>query len=141
MDAAYVVTQHLVYLALSLGVTWGVGRTLHANGAVFLIDAFKGKERLAESVNHLLVVGFYLVNGGWVVRAVRSAPVPTGVPDIITNIAGEFGGVLLLLGVMHFINVYVFNRMRLRAEQSRHSSPPVRPSEFLSPRAPAPVAG
>ena len=53
----YVVAQYLIYLSLSLSVTWAVGRTLYKNGAVFLVDTFKGREGVAESVNHLLVVG------------------------------------------------------------------------------------
>jgi hypothetical protein len=128
---AYLIVQQLVYLTLSLSVTWGVGRTLFKSGRVFLIDTFKGREALADAVNHLLVVGFYLVNAGWVIRGVKQPSGVFTVQDVIQNIAGELGTVLLLLGVMHFGNVWLFNRIRTRAGEERRELPPVRPSEFL----------
>jgi hypothetical protein len=60
----YVMICYLSYLAISIGLTIWVARTLHKNGRVFLVEAFHGNEELADSVNHLLVVGFYLINGG-----------------------------------------------------------------------------
>ncbi|MDQ3266018.1 MAG: hypothetical protein M3Y59_20590 [Myxococcota bacterium] len=58
----FMVATYLAYLVISIGITVWVARTLQQNGRVFLVDAFLGKETLADSVNHLLVVGFYLVN-------------------------------------------------------------------------------
>src|SRR2546423_4099587 len=60
------IAAYLVYLSISIAVTIWVAHTLHKNGRVFLVDAFHGNESLADSVNHLLVVGFYLVNLGWI---------------------------------------------------------------------------
>ena len=58
----HTVIAYLIYLPISVAMTIWVTRTLHKNGSVFLIQAFRGKEDMADSVNHLLVVGFYLVN-------------------------------------------------------------------------------
>ena len=68
----YILICYAVYLAISLGVTVWVARTLHANGRVFLVDAFHGNAELADSVNRLLVAGFYLVNIGYVTLALRT---------------------------------------------------------------------
>ena len=65
----YIVGSYAVYLTISLLVTVWVARTLHKNGRVFLVEAFHGNAELADSVNHLLVVGFYLVNLGYVALA------------------------------------------------------------------------
>src|ERR1700674_1337727 len=62
---------YLLYLAISLALTVWVARTLHKNGRIFLVDSFLGNADLADSVNHLLVVGFYLVNIGFVTLALR----------------------------------------------------------------------
>src|SRR3712207_7694262 len=48
----------------SVSLTVWVARTLYRNGRVFLVEAFRGNEAVADSVNHLLVVGFYLINIG-----------------------------------------------------------------------------
>ncbi len=127
-----VIAQHLTYLALSLGTTAWVGRTLYKNGAAFLADTFLGKELLADSVNRLLLVGFYLINGGWVARTIKDGVVPYGASQVIENVASSYGTVLLILGVMHFGNLYVLNRMRRRAIADR-SAGPVAPEQYFRP--------
>ena len=54
----YIVCTYLAYLAISVALTVWVARTLHKNGRIFLVDSFHGNEKLADSINHLLVVGF-----------------------------------------------------------------------------------
>jgi hypothetical protein len=129
---SHLIIQHLTYLALSLATTVWVGRTLYRNGAAFLADTFIGKERLADSVNQLLLVGFYLVNGGWVVRSLKSNAPPWDASQVIENVATSYGTVLLILGVMHFGNLYVLNRMRRRAIADR-SAAPVSPEQYFQP--------
>jgi hypothetical protein len=65
------VITYVLYLALSIGLTIWVARTLSRSGRVFLADVFHGSEKLADAVNHLLVVGFYLVNLGFVALWLR----------------------------------------------------------------------
>lgn len=129
----YLVGQYLAYLAISLGVTFGVGRTLFKNGAAFLTDTFIGKEKLADAVNHLLLVGFYLINCGWVVLSLKSSAQPANAQMVLENLASKVGSVLVVLGIMHFLNLYVFNRMRRRALADRQP-PPVVPSEWVGKR-------
>ena len=43
----YIVESYLAYLAISLSATILVARTLHRNGKVFLVDAFRGNVELA----------------------------------------------------------------------------------------------
>jgi hypothetical protein len=61
------------YILISVLLTIWVARTLHKNGRVFLVEVFGGDEALADSVNHLLVVGFYLINFGYVTGGGRSS--------------------------------------------------------------------
>ena len=93
---------------------------------IFLVDCFKGNEELADSVNHLLVVGFYLVNIGFVSLYLK---LPNEVADtrgIFEALSGKLGVVILVLGVMHFFNLYLFSTLRNRA-LARDEEPPVRP--------------
>ena len=103
-----------LYTALSIAMTAWVGRTLHRNGRVFLVDAFHGNEKLADSVNHLLVVGFYLVNLGFVAMFLKYGVKPTDLREAIEFLASKVGIVSLVLGGMHFMNILVFSRMRAR---------------------------
>jgi hypothetical protein len=68
---------YLAYVAISIALCVWVGRTLHRNGRAFLVDVFAAREDLADSVNHLLVVGFYLINFGYVALALKLAAPPT----------------------------------------------------------------
>lgn len=111
----YVVECYAVYLAISLVVTIWVAHTLHQNGRVFLVDAFRGNEALADSVNHLLVVGFYLINLGYVALYLRASGSVDSVRQAIEVVSDKIGIVLLVLGVMHFFNLFVFSRLRKRS--------------------------
>ncbi len=118
-SSSFILSQYAAYLAISLAVTLGVGRTLFKNGAAFLVDTFIGKERLADAVNQLLLVGFYLINCGWVVLSLKSSDPAFSAQQVMENLASKIGSVLLVLGLMHFLNLYVFNRMRRRAMADR----------------------
>ena len=110
----YIVISYAVYLVVTLAVTVWTARTLHSSGRIFLIDAFHGNEALADSVNHLLVVGFYLINVGYVALALETQANVTDARQAIELISGKIGTVLLVLGFMHFFNLFVFNTIRRR---------------------------
>src|SRR5262245_49706455 len=126
----YVVWAYLAYLTASIGLTIWVAHTLHKNGRIFLVDAFHGNGPLADSVNHLLVVGFYLINFGYVFLALKLGHKPWDLPSGIEFFSTKIGLVLLVLGGMHFFNLYVFSRMRRRALHNPFL-PPVAPQERL----------
>lgn len=110
----YVLTCYFSYAAISIALTIWVAKTLHRNGRVFLIDAFQGNEALADSVNHLLVVGFYLINLGYVSLALKTdSPIASARQGIELE-SEKLGVVLLILGGMHFFNILVFAKMRQR---------------------------
>ena len=128
IDPRYVVVAYINYLAASIMLTIWVARTLHKNGRIFLVDAFGGNEALADSVNHLLVVGFYLINIGYVALALRYGLKPYDLQTAIEFFSTKIGWVLLVLGFMHFFNLYVFSRMRRRG-LIQNVPPPVLPTE------------
>ena len=96
-------------------MTIWVARTLSKNGLVFLVDSFDGNERLAESVNHLLVVGFYLLNIGYILLALKTNKDINSLRVSIEFLSQQVGIVLLVLGVLHFLNVLIISQWRTRA--------------------------
>ena len=123
IDAAVVVWTYLAYLAISVALTVWVARTLHKNGRIFLVDSFLGNEALADSVNHLLVVGFYLVNIGFVTLALKHGDKATDAQTALEILSSKVGLVLVVLGAMHFFNLLIFSKMRRRA--TRQAPPPL----------------
>ena len=126
----YIVWSYVAYLVISLAVTIWVAQTLHKNGRVFLIEAFHSKTELADSVNHLLLVGFYLINIGYVTLTLRTAVNLASLRESIELLSDKIGMVLVVLGLMHFGNLYVFSRMRKRA-QTPVEPPPFPPDAFI----------
>ncbi|MEO6390566.1 MAG: hypothetical protein ABIP75_01865, partial [Pyrinomonadaceae bacterium] len=95
-------------------LTIWVARTLHKNGRVFLVEVFNGDTNLADSVNHLLVVGFYLINFGYVSLALKMGYDVANARESIEALSWKIGLVLLVLGGMHFFNLLVFSRIHRR---------------------------
>jgi hypothetical protein len=113
---------YIAYFLISLGMTIWVGRTLHQNGRLFLVDAFAGREEMADSVNHLLLVGFYLINLGFILVFLRVGLPPANLVEGVEYISTKLGIVVLVLGGMHFFNMFNFSRMRKKGTAPR---PPV----------------
>lgn len=106
------IITYAAYILISTVITVWVGRTLHSNGRTFLVENFEGNERLADSVNHLLLVGFYLVNIGFVSLALRFGGRPYGLVEAIEYLSTKIGLVVVVIGVMHFINMRMLIRFR-----------------------------
>ncbi len=117
---------YALYLVLAITMTVWVARTLHKNGRIFLVECFQGNLELADSVNHLLVVGFYLINIGFVSLYLKTSESVIGAQGVFEILSGKMGIVLLVLGGMHFFNLVVFTRMRRRGQLAT-MPPPVPP--------------
>lgn len=130
-----IVMTYLVYVVISVALTIWVARTLYKRGAIFLVDAFHGNRELADSVNHLLVVGFYLINIGFVSLALKTAAIINTSRAAIELLSDKMGMVLLILGGMHFFNLYVFSRIRRSGSRGPRTPmvppPPVAPDATL----------
>ena len=120
------------YLAISIALTVWVARTLHRSGRVFLVDAFRGNEELADAVNHLLVVGFYLINVGHITLALKTTDPLVTLRQVIELESYKIGVVLLILGCMHIFNILIFARMRRRAIDPSSTSQSFLPRERVA---------
>ncbi|MEV0176728.1 hypothetical protein AB0I00_37160 [Streptomyces sp. NPDC050803] len=125
------VIAYVIYLVVSIALTVWVARTLSRNGRIFLADVLRGNEQLADAVNHLLVVGFYLVNLGFVALYLSDDGTVTDTRGVFEALSTKLGVVLLVLGVMHLGNVYVLNKIRRRGAMEREQLPPVAPQDWV----------
>ncbi|MFJ4844364.1 MULTISPECIES: hypothetical protein [unclassified Streptomyces] len=130
------VVAYVIYLLVSIALTVWVARTLSRAGKVFLEDVLHGNEKLADAVNHLLVVGFYLVNLGFVALYLKNADAVDDARGLFEALSVKLGVVLLVLGVLHLGNVWVLNRIRRRGVMDREQIPPVAPQGWTPPAVP-----
>jgi hypothetical protein len=98
-------TVYLLYLAITLAITVWVARTLSKNGIVFLEQCFGQNATLARSTNHLLVVGFYLVNIGFITLTLSLGSEPHTLAEAMRFLSAKVGLAVLVLGAMHFFNM------------------------------------
>jgi hypothetical protein len=103
---------YAAYVFISVAITVWVGHTLSKNGLVFLVQNFAGNRALAESINHLLLVGFYLINFGYVTLALKYGDKPQTLEQGIEFLSTKVGLAIVILGLMHFLNMYVLVRFR-----------------------------
>lgn len=121
---------YVFYVVISIALTVWVARTLHKNGRVFLVDVFNNHTDLADSVNHLLVVGFYLINFGYISLALKLAAHTNDATEAFEAVSHKVGLVLVVLGLMHFFNLFVFSRIRAN-KQLAEAPRPVAPDAMM----------
>ena len=123
----YIIITYSFYLLITISLTIWVARALFKNGKVFLVDIFHGNKELAESVNNLLLVGFYLINFGYAVYTLQVTGAISNVQQVIEKLSIKIGLIILILGFMHFFNLYIFFSLRKKAmQQERLTASPVR---------------
>lgn len=134
-------TDYFIYITASAVMTVWVARTLFRNGRPFLISSLK-EDGLADSVNTLLVVGFYLINLGAAALLINAGGAPGSVADMIQETVTRVGGVALVLGSMHFFNMFVLWLIR---RSGRPKPPPptiaANPYQWTPPGPVAPAPG
>lgn len=124
----YVILTYSLYLILSISLTIWVASTLSRNGRIFLVDCFHQNELLADSVNHLLVVGFYLINLGFISLFLKLGIDIKEARGIFEALSTKMGVVFLVLGFMHFFNLLVFAKIRRRSQVA--TPPTLRPAQY-----------
>lgn len=115
----YFILTYVIYLLVSIALTVWVAKVLFKNGRIFLVDIFHGNNELADSVNKLLVVGFYLVNIGYMSLALKEYGAIVSMQVVVEVLSYKVGWIILILGGMHFLNLVIFFKLRNRAKREK----------------------
>jgi uncharacterized membrane protein len=98
------IISYLVYLAITYIVTVHIGLICYRNGIHYirleLID-----EQISWSVNRILLTGYYLVNMGYVSLMIYRWEKISSITEMVSSISYKTGCIIMLLGIMHFINM------------------------------------
>jgi hypothetical protein len=124
------VLTYLIYLAVTIPLTVWVARALHRYGEVFLNDVFGGDVNLAHAVNQLLVIGFYLLNLGYVALFMTSHATVGNSRRLFEVLSTKVGAVAIVVGLIHFANLWAFNAFRRRAVLRAKALPPIQPNGY-----------
>lgn len=107
MNTSYILTT-VIYLLTAVTTTYLLGKSLNKQGEFFLRSIFKERMEIILPVNKILLIGFYLVNIGFVLPFLKQRQVLVTPGDCIEFLAYKLGVVYLVLGFMHFINIFIF---------------------------------
>jgi hypothetical protein len=115
----HIVLTYSIYLPVTILLTIWVARTLFKNGRVFLYEIFHQDNILADSVNKLLLVGFYLINIGYAVYTLKIINTIDTPQEVIEILSEKIGWIILVLGAMHFFNLFILFSLRRKAQHQK----------------------
>lgn len=121
LDQTMIVVAYIIYLPVALLLTFYVARTLFKNGRVFMLDIFRGREEIAFATNRLFEMGFYLLNLGFALLILKidwSIHDEFGKQEMIEVLSKKVGGFSIYLGLMLFVNLYLFFRGKRKAKEN-----------------------
>ena len=83
-----------------------------------MTDIFKGREEIAKATNKLFETGFYLLNIGFALKIMEMSLYNNSYQVMIEELSSKIGGFSIYLGIMLFINLYLFFRGKRKAIRS-----------------------
>ena len=102
---------YLLYIGISLAMTFWVGRTLNKNGHVFLMENYADNAVLAKAINSMLLVGFYMINIGFISYTLKiTGANPVTYAQVLEFLSVKVGFVAIVLGVMHFALMFALQQ-------------------------------
>jgi predicted PurR-regulated permease PerM len=125
METSFVLIAYLIYLPVTVLLTWYVAHTLFKNGRIFMLDIFHGKTDIAMATNKLFEVGFYLLNVGFALWILKIYYEVNSFQNVVEVLSKKIGGFAIYLGVMLFFNLYLFFRGRKASKMNAKQIPAV----------------
>ncbi|MCH5721270.1 hypothetical protein [Niabella hibiscisoli] len=127
-----IVTAYLVYLPIVMLLTYYVAHQLFKNSIVYMKDIFNGREEIAKATNTLFKIGFYLMNLGFALYILKITAEKINTQGAIEILSMKVGGFSIYLGVMLFLNMYLFFRgKRVAREKDWWPRFPIKLSSFV----------
>jgi hypothetical protein len=122
------IMTNLLYFTISLTLVGLVGRALSRSGHAFLGEMFGARADVAEAVNRLLVVAFYLLSLSFIALTAQIWSHVGSAGQAMQLLSGKIGELLLVLGVLHLASTVVFARLRRARSWPAQAGPgPVSP--------------
>lgn len=119
------VIAYAIYLPIAVGLTYYVAFVLFKNSIVYMNDIFEGRPDVAKATNNLFRIGFYLLNLGFALYILEIYLHKATVQGLIEQLSYKIGGFSIYLGIMLFLNMFLFFRGKRIAKQRKTVPPPI----------------
>jgi hypothetical protein len=100
-------TAYIIYLFITYVITVRVGLLFYRNGRIFILSLLHNDEKLTDFINRILLIGYYLLNLGYVALMLAGWQTITSWLDMFTIIVSMTARIMLTLAIMHFSNMAV----------------------------------
>lgn len=107
------ILAYCVYGLVSIIITVFVGKAFHKNGYFYVISIFV-EEQIATAINNLLLIGYYLLNIGFVIYKISDWRKITNTIELVENLSFSLALIFILLGLMNLVNIAVLSFFRKR---------------------------
>jgi len=98
-------TTYTIYGSITAFIILRVGWVLYKNGAHYLDDLLYPDIELSHTVNRLLLVGYYLVNLGYVAGTLAFLEKAENWTTLIEIVSKRTAFIVLSLAVLHYFNM------------------------------------
>ncbi len=115
---------YLLYIGISLAMTFWVGRTLNKKGHVFLMENYADNIALAKAINSMLLVGFYMINIGFISYTLKiTGADPVNYAQVLEFLSVKVGFIAIVLGTMHFALMFALQQYSQSRNTPRIATP------------------
>lgn len=119
MNTTKILIGYSIYLPIVIFLTFYVSKTLFKNGKIYMLDIFKGREEIANATNKLFETGFYLLNLGYALLILELHMTSNSYQHLIERLSFKIGGFSIYLGLMLFLNLYLFFRGKKKTTERK----------------------
>lgn len=109
------VLAYIIYLFITYIITFRVGLIFYRNGRVYILRLMRNKDHLTDSINRLLLIGYYLLNLGYAAVMISTWKTVHTIEEVLVSVVSMTGKIMLTLALIHFLNmavIYLFSSQR-----------------------------
>lgn len=103
----YNILAYIIFLTLIIFIIVYVGRYFYSNGRIFIIALFNGNSTMADYINELLLIGYYLFNIGYAFLKLRQWEKVNNLETLFSSLATNIGVLIFILALVHYFNMLV----------------------------------
>lgn len=107
----YNILAYMIFLILIIFIIVYVGRYFYSNGRIFIIAFFNGNVTLADQVNKLLLIAYYLFNIGYALLKLKQWEKISRLEMLFSSLATNIGILVFILAVVHYFNMLAIYRL------------------------------
>lgn len=107
----YNTLSYIIYAPIAIYITVIVGWRCYKNGLVYVESIFKD-EKVSESINKILLVGYYLTNIGYAIMMIQRWEKVENTIDMINVLSENLASIVMILAILHYLNIITLSMWR-----------------------------